>query len=137
MQYLANLELVKRIASEIVQDRRCNYNEEQLIDYLESNKDAYEVKLDIKNSKKNDLFCSLFRVRDKQQNTCIVYLHGLGSNRLEVLSLLNTAGDIPYDTCSFDFSGSGKSEGYYTSYGLSESEDISSFYIIQTVLLIS
>jgi len=38
--------------------------------------------------------------------------------------LLKAAGDMPYDSCSFDFSGSGKSEGYYTSYGLNESEDI-------------
>jgi hypothetical protein len=47
MQYLANLELVKRIASEIVRDRRCNYNEEQLMEYLDLNRDAYEVKLHV------------------------------------------------------------------------------------------
>jgi len=38
MQYLANLELVRKIASEIVRDRRCNYNEEQLAQYLSENK---------------------------------------------------------------------------------------------------
>jgi alpha/beta superfamily hydrolase len=39
--------------------------------------------------------------------------------------MLKVAGELPYDVCSFDFSGSGKSDGYYTTYGVNESEDIS------------
>ena len=31
-----------------------------------------------------------------------------------------------FDVCSFDFSSSGRSDGYYTSYGLLEQEDIHS-----------
>ncbi len=49
---------------------------------------------------------------------CIIYAHGLGSNKLEVLPILKHLRSYPYDVCSFDFSGSGKSEGNYTSYGL-------------------
>lgn len=124
MQYLANLELVRKIASEIVRDRRCNYNEEQLIEYLSENKEVTETRLRVVNGRKNELLCSLFRKKGTRNHTCIVYLHGLGSNRLEVLTLLKAAGELPYDSCSFDFSGSGKSEGYFTSYGINESEDI-------------
>jgi alpha/beta superfamily hydrolase len=32
---------------------------------------------------------------------------------------------FPYDVCSFDFSGSGKSEGKFTAYGLREKDDVS------------
>ena len=95
------------------------------MEYLSDNKEVTEQKLRVKNNRKNELLCSLFRNRNRHNQTCIVYLHGLGSNRLEVLTLLKAAGDLPYDSCAFDFSGSGKSEGYYTSYGINESEDIS------------
>jgi hypothetical protein len=41
---------------------------------------------------------------------CIIYLHGLGSSRLEAL---NIAQHLPknYCICIFDMSGSGKSQG--------------------------
>jgi hypothetical protein len=42
----------------------------------------------------------------------------LGSNRLEVTNLLKDENNFQFDICSFDFSGSGKSEGKYTTYGL-------------------
>lgn len=54
---------------------------------------------------------------------CIVYLHGLGSSRLEALSLVQHL-PLNYCLCMFDMSGSGKSEGDFTTYGLKESEDI-------------
>ena len=42
-------------------------------------------------------------------NTCIIYAHGLGSNKLEVLPIAHHFKDFPYNICSFDFSGSGRS----------------------------
>ena len=48
----------------------------------------------------------------------------MGSNKLEVLPLLKFYKNKPYDICAFDFSGSGKSEGRFTSYGLREQHDI-------------
>lgn len=47
---------------------------------------------------------------------CIVFLHGYGSNRLECSSLIKGL-DENYALCSFDFSGSGKSEGDRITYG--------------------
>ena len=60
--------------------------------------------------------CTLIRHRkDKHQNKmqkgtekCIIYLHGLGSSRLEALTI---AQHLPkhWSLCMFDMSGSGKS----------------------------
>ena len=50
-------------------------------------------------------------------------MHGYGSNRLECTNVLKS---IPESMalCSFDFSGSGKSEGERVTYGVKEKEDI-------------
>lgn len=48
---------------------------------------------------------------------CVVFLHGLGSSRLEALPIVDS---LPQDYClfAFDFAGSGKSEGDNITYGL-------------------
>lgn len=47
---------------------------------------------------------------ENQTDTCIIYAHGLGSNKLEALNLVqNIPVSFNFDICSFDFSGSGKS----------------------------
>jgi pimeloyl-ACP methyl ester carboxylesterase len=63
-------------------------------------------------------------LRNKGSKACILYAHGLGSNKLEALSLAKFFLKHGYDICAFDFSGSGRSEGDYTSYGLLEQEDV-------------
>lgn len=40
------------------------------------------------------------------------------------MSILKHLRNFPYDVCSFDFSGSGKSEGKFTSFGLREQDDV-------------
>jgi pimeloyl-ACP methyl ester carboxylesterase len=63
-------------------------------------------------------------LRTHNAHTCIVYGHGLGSNKLEALSLAKFFPKYGFDICAFDFSGSGRSEGHYTSYGLLEQGDV-------------
>ncbi len=57
-------------------------------------------------------------------STCILYAHGLGSNKLEGLSIARYFLKQGFDVCSFDFSGSGRSEGDLTTYGLYEKDDL-------------
>jgi alpha/beta superfamily hydrolase len=57
-------------------------------------------------------------------DTCIIYAHGLGSNKMESLSLVQCLQKLNYHICAFDFSGSGKSDGDFTTYGLREQDDI-------------
>jgi pimeloyl-ACP methyl ester carboxylesterase len=61
----------------------------------------------ITNSSKENLKASLF-TRGEPTDICIVFMHGLGSMRLEGLNLLK---ELPegYSLLVFDFSGSGKS----------------------------
>ena len=59
-----------------------------------------------------------------------MYLHGLGSCRLEALTLVPS---LPkhYSLCMFDMSGGGKSEGTVRTYGKKESEDVGRYGSIQ------
>lgn len=63
-------------------------------------------------------------LRTTSARACIIYAHGLGSNKLEALSLAKFFPKHGFDICSFDFSGSGRSEGHFTSYGLLEQQDV-------------
>jgi pimeloyl-ACP methyl ester carboxylesterase len=71
------------------------------------------------------LYASLFK-KTPLPDLCIVFMHGYGSNRLECTNIIK---ELPanYALCSFDFSGSGKSEGDLVTYGMKEQEDISNF----------
>ena len=55
-----------------------------------------------------------------EQETCVIYLHSHGSNRIEGLGLLGPCGDIGASLCVFDFGGSGYSGGKYTTLGVKE-----------------
>jgi pimeloyl-ACP methyl ester carboxylesterase len=63
-------------------------------------------------------------IKHTYSDTCIIYAHGLGSNKMESLSLVQCAQKTHYHICAFDFSGSGKSDGDFTTYGLREQDDI-------------
>ena len=70
-------------------------------------------------------FFELLRV-DKTQRVssrCLLYLHTHGANRLEGLGLANEAAGLGMNFCCFDFAGSGKSEGKFTTLGVRESDD--------------
>jgi cephalosporin-C deacetylase-like acetyl esterase len=51
-------------------------------------------------------------------STCVVFLHGYGSNRLECSNLLPFIQSQQLALCSLDFSGSGKSQGDTVTYGI-------------------
>lgn len=63
-------------------------------------------------------------IKNMYSDTCIVYAHGLGSNKIEVLPLVECFKDTHFHVCAFDFSGSGRSDGEYTTYGLREQDDV-------------
>ena len=55
---------------------------------------------------------------------CVVYLHSHGGNRLEALPVLKACSETGLDFCCFDFTGSGQSDGSYTTLGIHEHEDV-------------
>lgn len=59
-----------------------------------------------------------------KRRICMVYLHSHGGSRLESLFLIPYCGSLGIDLCALDFSGSGMSEGEYTTLGINESDDL-------------
>lgn len=47
----------------------------------------------------------------------VLYLHGNGGTKLEILNLIKFSNEFNINLCSFDFSGCGNSEGEYLTYG--------------------
>lgn len=55
---------------------------------------------------------------------CVIYMHGNSSSRLESLSTLSLVLSIGSCLLSFDFCGSGRSDGEYVSLGAFEKDDL-------------
>eukprot|EP01071_Lankesteria_metandrocarpae_P008074 Lankesteria_metandrocarpae@DN4857_c0_g1_i1.p1 len=81
------------------------------------------------NNKAQELQCSHFsphpRYRKHAEMPCVVYLHGNCSSRLEALGILHVLLPLNVTVFSFDFAGSGLSDGEYVSLGWHEREDLS------------
>ena len=61
-----------------------------------------------------------------KKHPVVIYLHGNSSSRLEVLPQLSHLLSLGLSVLSFDFAGSGHSEGKYVSLGYHEREDLDS-----------
>lgn len=53
-----------------------------------------------------------------------MYLHGNGGSKLELLPIIRADDTKSTNFCAFDFSGCGKSEGEFITYGQNEVDDI-------------
>jgi hypothetical protein len=63
------------------------------------------------------LMVNLFNSNFTDNKHCIIYLHGNSGNRTEGSSCLKATASKGISLCTFDFSGSGKSEGDYVTLG--------------------
>jgi pimeloyl-ACP methyl ester carboxylesterase len=70
------------------------------------------------------LSCLLF-INDLQRLPTILYLHGNGGSKMEVLPILRVE-NKRVNVCAFDFSGCGRSDGEYVTYGSNEASDVKS-----------
>lgn len=70
-----------------------------------------------KNSKGQHIFGMLVEHREVKTQSCIVFMHGLASNTLEAVPLIDHL--LPNTALfAFDFTGSGRSGGNCCTYGL-------------------
>ena len=80
------------------------------------------------NSREQRFCCSLWEPIDSDRESamlpCVIYMHGNSSSRLEALSSLSLVLGIGATLLSFDFSGSGHSDGEYVSLGYFEKDDL-------------
>lgn len=115
------------IADFIIRPPRTTYSRHDLGDreFSVEGAPATREDLTLKNSRGCSLHASHFRPsRSHPDHPTVVYLHGNGSCRVEATTLLPLT--IPYGVgvFAFDFSGSGRSEGEYSSLGLLERLDV-------------
>ncbi|CAD8125128.1 unnamed protein product [Paramecium sonneborni] len=88
------------------------------------------IDFEIQNSRGLILQCSLFepiRMQDKP-HTCMIYLHGNSSSRVEALTIIEYLLPNNISVCGIDLSGSGQSQGEYISLGYYESRDVNDLY---------
>jgi len=73
-----------------------------------------------------NLQCSHWEPVERESNRipCLIYMHGNSSARVEVIPQLSYLLSLGIAVFSFDFAGSGKSDGEYVSLGYYEREDL-------------
>lgn len=113
---------IRTLASELIKSRKYNYSQDGLHNYLEANPSIKCHHAYVKNKRGESLDTLI--IKNSFSDTCIIYAHGLGSNKMEALPLVECFKNSGFHICAFDFSGSGRSEGEYTTYGLREQDDI-------------
>jgi len=118
------------LVNAIIRPPRCNYEMSQLgpntfnfCGKLFERKD-----FQLQNPRGLKFECSMWQPvsKDRQNSVipCVIYMHGNSSSRLEALSTLSLVLSLGSSLFSFDFSGSGKSEGDYVSLGAYEKDDL-------------
>ncbi|KYN99324.1 alpha/beta hydrolase, putative [Plasmodium reichenowi] len=106
---------------------RDEYNEEFLgpIFMHFYDKNYYRKDLIIKNRRGEKLKCSFFTPFNYNENTpCVIYTHSASSCQLEVLDILHILLLCECSIFSYDCSGCGLSDGYYSTKGWNESQDL-------------
>lgn len=84
------------------------------------------------NSRGLKIMCSLWEpaseCRPNVALPCLIYMHGNSSARVEALGQLSLTLSLGATLVSFDFTGSGKSDGEYVSLGSFEKDDLKVVY---------
>merc|ERR1711871_982934 len=81
---------------------------------------------ELQNTRGLKLVCSRWAPTQRPNNVlpCVIYMHGNSSARLEGIPQLTTVLSLGATLLSFDFSGSGQSDGEYVSLGAFEKDDL-------------
>eukprot|EP01035_Chromulina_nebulosa_P065584 gene65584-89715_t len=118
------------LVNAIIRPPRCDYDVSQLgpCSFNFCGKMFERVDFSLVNPRSLKFECSIWQPVDKdRQNSvipCVIYMHGNSSSRMEALPALSLVLSLGASLLSFDFSGSGKSEGEYVSLGAFEKDDL-------------
>lgn len=120
----------QELVNAIIRPPRCSYDIAQLgpksFDYCGK---IFERKdFDLTNQRGMKVVCSIWEPASqcRQCNVlpCVIYMHGNSSARVEALTQLSLVLSLGATLVSFDFCGSGKSDGEYVSLGAFEKDDL-------------
>ena len=120
----------QELVNAIIRPPRCQYTVANLgptvFDFC--GKKFQRIDFELRNPRGLKLVCSIWeptpQFRPNPVLPCLIYMHGNSSARLEALPQLSLVLSLGATLLSFDFSGSGQSEGEYVSLGAFEKEDL-------------
>ena len=118
------------LVNAIVRPPRCRYEVHhlgpRLFDF--AGKKFQRIDYELLNPRGLKIVCSLWEpVPECRQNKvlpCVIYMHGNSSARVEALTQLSLVLTLGATLVSFDFTGSGKSDGDWVSLGAFEKDDL-------------
>lgn len=125
----------QELVNAIIRPPRCQYTEANLgpkvFDFC--GKSFMRSDFELRNPRGHKIVCSIWeptpQFRPNPVLPCLIYMHGNSSARLEALPQLALGLSLGATLLSFDFSGSGLSEGEYVSLGAFEKEDLKVFVL--------
>jgi hypothetical protein len=125
------------LVNAIIRPPRSQYDVAQLgpIQFPFCDKVFHRRDFELVNDRNLRICCSQWSPVDQDRPSnilpCVVYMHGNSSSRLEALGSLSLVLSIGATLLTFDFAGSGMSEGEYVSLGVFEKDDlqVSSAYL--------
>jgi len=120
----------QQLVNAIIRPPRCAYDISKLgpPTFVFCGRTIIRRDFNLVNPREQRICCSMWEPSDSDRPNpslpCIVYMHGNSSSRLEALSVLSLALTLGATLFSFDFAGSGQSDGEYVSLGVFEKEDL-------------
>lgn len=118
------------LVNAIIRPPRCVYEIKQLgpASFEFCGKHFQRTDFELVNQRGFKLACSMWEPSPKSRHNivlpCVIYMHGNSSARVEALGQLSLVLSLGATLVSFDFCGSGKSEGNYVSLGFFEKDDL-------------
>jgi hypothetical protein len=120
----------QQLINAIIRPPRCIYEVSQLgpASFNFGGKMVERTDFEVRNSRGHKLMCSWWQFAQSDRPCaampCVIYMHGNSSSRLEAISSLSLVLTLRASMVSFDFSGSGQSDGQYVSLGFFEKDDL-------------
>mmetsp|Transcript_11877 Transcript_11877/g.27682 ORF Transcript_11877/g.27682 Transcript_11877/m.27682 type:complete len:432 (-) Transcript_11877:87-1382(-) len=110
----------------LLQPMRKQYSQEQLGEklFFLNGHPFHREDVQVTNERGYRLSCSHFLPANQNRRPCVVYLHGHGSARPEVVHILPTLLQMGLSVFCFDSTGAGCSEGEYCTAGFYEERDL-------------
>lgn len=120
----------QELVNAIIRPPRCQYELQHLGPAIFEfcGKTFQRTDFEIRNPRGHKIVCSLWEPTSQYRPNpilpCVIYMHGNSSARVEALPQLSMVLSLGATLLSFDFSGSGLSEGDYVSLGAFEKDDL-------------
>lgn len=129
----------QELVNAIIRPPRCQYEISQLgpkyFDFC--GKSFQRTDFDVTNERGLKVICSMWEPtpasRDNIVLPCVIYMHGNSSARPEALGQLSLVLSLGATLVTFDFCGSGMSDGEYVSLGYYEKDDLKVMFCFSSV----